>query len=111
VRDWNSGQCLRTTLSSLTRLLGIKADPEMVNIDRHKQALPLYHGLHQARLQAIESQLQQLPGLYLEANYRGGVSVRDRIARSRIVAKQILAKLSESGLIDSLPTAVLRPNW
>ncbi len=111
VQGWDTEHCLRTTLSGLTRLLGIKADPEMVKVDRHMRALPLYHGPHQARLQAIATRLQQLPGLYLEANYRGGVSVRDRIARSRIVAKQILASLPKSGLVDSPSTPVLRPNW
>jgi len=110
VQDWNTEQCLRTTLSSLTHLLGIKAEPEMVRIDRHKEALPLYHGAHQARLQAIASHLQQIPGLHLEANYRGGVSVRDRIARSRIAAKQILASLPKPGRADALFAPVLRPN-
>jgi hypothetical protein len=37
----------------------------------------------------------------LEANYRGGVSVRDRIARSQIVAQQILETLPKSILEDS----------
>lgn len=111
VQGWDTEHCLRTTLSSLTRLLGIKADPEMVKVDRHARALPLYHGPHQARLQAIANRLQQLPGLYLEANYRGGVSVRDRIARGRIVAKQILANLPKSGLVDSLSAPALRPYW
>jgi len=111
VQDWDTEHCLHTTLSGLTRLLNIKADPEMVKVDQHVQALPLYHGPHQARLQAIETHLRQLPGLYLEANYRGGVSVRDRIARSRIVAKQILANQPKPEWVDSLTTPVLRPNW
>ena len=106
IQHWDEEKCLQTTLSSLGNLLGIKADPEMVRIDRHAQALPLYHGQHQARIQAMASHLRHLPGLYLEANYRGGVSVRDRIARSQIVAKQILDSLPKSILKDSdaIPT-------
>lgn len=110
VQDWDTEHCYRTTMSGLTRLLGIKADPEMVRIDRHSQALPLYHGAYQARLQAIAKRLQPLSGLYLEANYRGGVSVRDRIARSRIVAKQIAATIPKPNLVDNLNTMILRPN-
>jgi hypothetical protein len=49
----------------------------------------------------MASHLRHLPGLYLEANYRGGVSVRDRIARSQIVANQILDTLPKSILKDS----------
>ncbi|MDO8283170.1 MAG: hypothetical protein Q7U10_11215, partial [Thermodesulfovibrionia bacterium] len=32
-----------------------------------------------------------IPGLHLEANYRGGVSVRDRLACGHAVANRILA--------------------
>ncbi|MDX8412325.1 MAG: hypothetical protein R8K46_10730, partial [Mariprofundaceae bacterium] len=79
-------------------LLGLKGAPEMVHIDRHRQALPLYHGAYQARMQAIASRLQSHPGLYLEANYKGGVSVRDRLARGRSLARQILAERQWSPL-------------
>ena len=41
-------------------------------------------------MQAIESRLRQLPGLHLEANYKGGVSVRDRLVCGQAVAKRIL---------------------
>lgn len=111
VQDWDEAYCVQKILSSLTHFLGIKADPEMVRIDRHPQALPMYHGHYQARIQAIEACMQQLPGLYLAANYSGGVSVRDRIACSRIMAKQILANLPKPDLVESLATSVLRPNW
>jgi len=57
---------------TLRPLIDLKADPEMVRIDRHQQALPAYHGAYQARMQAITARLQHIPGLHLEANYRGG---------------------------------------
>ena len=34
--------------------------------------------------------MQHIPGLHLEANYRGGVSVRDRLACGHAVANRIL---------------------
>ncbi|VAW99494.1 Protoporphyrinogen IX oxidase, aerobic, HemY [hydrothermal vent metagenome] len=110
VQDWDTEHCLHKTLSCLSHLLGIKGEPEMVKIDRHVQALPLYHGAHQARLQSIASHLQQIPGLHLEANYRGGVSVRDRIARSRVMATKIMASLPKPGRADALFAPVLGPN-
>ena len=91
VSDWNDERLVDDTLMTLRPLLGLKADPEMVRIDRHWEALPLYHGAYQARMRAITSRLQQTPGLYLEANYRGGVSVRDRLACGHVVANRILA--------------------
>ena len=97
-------------LGTLGRLLDIHAEPEMVRIDRHREALPLYHGSYAARLRAVATRLEGLPGLYLEANYRGGVSVRDRIARGRLTARQILATLPAVRAGSGLPaTPLLRP--
>lgn len=91
VRDWNDDHIVAETVRELHKYLGLKAEPEMVRIDRHPQALPLYHGAYQARMQAIGTRLKEFSGLYLEANYQGGVSVRDRIARGRTLAEQIQA--------------------
>lgn len=91
VADWDDRRLVDETLGTLRPLVDLRADPEMVRIDRHLQALPLYHGAYQARMQAVAARLQQVPGLHLEANYRGGVSVRDRLVRGQAVAHRILA--------------------
>jgi hypothetical protein len=52
--------------------------------------LPLYHGAYSQLLTAIDRRLGVLPGLYLEANYKGGVSVRDRIRCADLAATRIL---------------------
>jgi oxygen-dependent protoporphyrinogen oxidase len=90
--EWDDFRSLSQILKVISPLLGIRGDPEMVRIDRHHSALPLYHGRYHGRMRAITDRLQQLPGLHLEANYRGGVSVRDRIACAYNVAKRIAAE-------------------
>ncbi|OGA27571.1 MAG: hypothetical protein A2W81_07015 [Betaproteobacteria bacterium RIFCSPLOWO2_12_61_14] len=90
VADWDDGRVVDEALGTLRPLMDLKGDPEMVRIDRHRQALPAYHGAYQARMQAITARLQHIPGLHLEANYRGGVSVRDRLACGHAVANRIL---------------------
>jgi oxygen-dependent protoporphyrinogen oxidase len=92
VINWNEARTVDETLDSLQPILNLKADPEMVRVTQHHQALPLYHGDYPARLQSMAEHLAQLPGLYLEANYQGGVSVRDRLARGQLVAERILAR-------------------
>ncbi len=91
--QWNDDRLVNETWHALTPLLDLRGSPEMVHIDRHAQALPLYHGAHLARDNAISQQLQTLPGLHLEANYRGGVSVRDRIVRGCLLANVISSQL------------------
>jgi len=93
--DWNDDRLLDETLHSLKPLLGLRGEPEMVHVDRHRQALPVYHGAYQGRIEAIELQLQLLPGLHLEANYIGGVSVRDRLARGQMLASQIMTERNQ----------------
>jgi len=92
VAGWNKEQTIATAIKTLRPLLKLKADPEMVHVIQHQQALPLYNGAYPARLLAIDDHLQQFPGLYLEANYRGGVSVRDRIVRGKSLANEIYAQ-------------------
>jgi oxygen-dependent protoporphyrinogen oxidase len=92
VADWDDERIVDEALNALRPLLDLKSGPEMTRIDRHRDALPLYHGAYQARMQAITNRLHHIPGLHLEANYRGGVSVRDRIARGHAVANQILGE-------------------
>jgi len=92
VADWDNERVLDEVFRTLAPLMDIKSDPEMVHIDRHLEALPLYHGAYHERMQAITNRLHYVPGLHLEANYRGGVSVRDRIARGQAVANKILGE-------------------
>jgi len=78
-------------ISDLSKMLGIRGEPEFVRIIRHKKGLPQYHLGHQQRLATINEQLSLLPGLYLTGNYLDGVSVRDRIARGKQLAERIFA--------------------
>ena len=92
VADWDDERMVDEALRTLRPLINLKSEPEMVRIDRHREALPLYHGAYQARIQAITNRLKYIPGLHLVANYKGGVSVRDRLACGQDVANRILAK-------------------
>ena len=88
--EWDATRSLDSVMHMLRASLGIKAEPDMLHIESHTRALPLYHGAYSQRLVAINKRLEDLPGLHLEANYKGGVSVRDRILCADMVAKRIL---------------------
>ncbi len=92
---WHDDQLISSVTSDLKRLIGLRGSPEFIHVDRHSQALPLYYGDYQRRLAAITEQLGQWPGLHLVANYRGGVSVRERIYQG-MRAAQLISQSTES---------------
>lgn len=83
--------------ASLRPLMKISGEPDYINVQRHHQGLPLYHGQYRARLAQIASRIQAMPGLQLNANYIGGVSVRERIYQGRRAAHAIAARLRCNG--------------
>lgn len=94
--EWDDERSVAAILNVISPLLNIRGEPEMVRIDRHHSALPLYHGDYYGRMKMVSDRLQQHPGLHLEANYRGGVSVRDRIACAHAAAQRIADELALS---------------
>ncbi len=91
-------ESIDTVLHDISPLIGLKAEtnPIMGRLDKHPRALPLYHGHYQQRLSEIKQQLHTLPGLHLSANYKGGVSVRDRISCAKETADMIHKQLSQT---------------
>ncbi len=89
-------QSVDRVLQDISPLLGLatSATPVIGRVDKHSRALPLYHGDYHRKLKAIEEQLRNLPGIHLQANYKGGVAVRDRICEAKKVAINIVNQLS-----------------
>lgn len=88
--EWDDERSVDTVLNDIGPILGIKAGPEMVQVNRDRQALPLYHGSYYRRCQQISQRVGRLQGLYLQANYLGGISIRDRLVTSKRTAAQIM---------------------
>ena len=97
--DWDDEGSVSKVLSVLEPLLGLRGAPEMVRVDRHRRGLPLYHGAYQGRMRAIDECLARLPGLSLAANYRDGISVRDRIVCGHAIARRVCTALGHRGRV------------
>jgi len=107
---WNDERLIVAAIAALKPLLGIRAEPEMLHVDRHVHALPLYHGDYFARMQRLQQLLATLPGLHIVANYVGGVAVRDRLACAMQTATQIVEAVRRpASTSDSPPGLVLNP--
>ncbi|MFK5986297.1 MAG: protoporphyrinogen oxidase [Pseudomonadota bacterium] len=94
----SSQQSIDQVLKDIAPLLGISPGTTalMERVDKHQYALPLYHGKYLQKLNAIKQQLNNLPALHLQANYQGGVSIRDRIVQSKKLSEEIIYQLSNN---------------
>jgi len=86
VAHWSEQKRIDTVCAELKSLIGIRGDADWTRVDHHQYALPLYHGQYALKQKAIATMLNSLPGLHLQANYLGGVSIRDRIVNAQALA-------------------------
>ncbi len=101
---WDDQQSSNAVVDDLSRVFNSNISPSMVRIDRHAQALPLYHGQYYQLCQSINQQRIQQPGLHLAANYIGGVSVRDRITEGRRISADIVEQLQQASTTTTSTT-------
>jgi len=76
--------------AELQALLGARDSPLWTAVTRWTHAIPQYNLGHRERIRAVEDAERALPGLTFCANYRGGVSVGDRIQAARTAAGAII---------------------
>lgn len=79
--------------ADLKRIMEIDAAPDFVRVFRHEQAIPMYLVGHAQRVQAIEAELQQAPGLFVSGNAYYGVGLNDCVNASNLVAQRMITYL------------------
>jgi oxygen-dependent protoporphyrinogen oxidase len=82
-------ELLDLVTADLARALGIRGAPGFVRISRYEGAIPQYTLGHLERLAALDKAVETLPGLFLQASWRGGVSVADCIRNGEALAGRI----------------------
>lgn len=79
----------------LEQILGIKVEPDLLHIFRHRRAIPQYEASTGERLAMIRQVEEQYPGLILAGNMRDGIGMADRIAQAyNIIYKELGALIS-----------------
>ncbi len=87
IRDREEAGMVRQILEDLRPILRIHGDPEYIHARLWSRAIPQYELGHQERLERIDGFLEELPGLSLMGNWRGGVSLGDCIAQAAGLAR------------------------
>src|SRR2546421_1929648 len=100
-------EILRIAREELRQILGISAEPLFTRVYKWKAAMAQYTVGHLERLNRIERQREQLPGLALAGNAYSGNGVPDCVHSGKQAAEQALFAM---GLTSSaaVPTAARR---
>jgi oxygen-dependent protoporphyrinogen oxidase len=86
----------------LRELLGA-GTPLWREVVQWPRAIPQYAIGHLNRIAALERAERDAPGLFLRANYRGGVSVGDCIKSAQATVDEVLAYLGGAAPVSSAP--------
>jgi len=78
-------------MADLKDIMGIAAEPSLVRIFRHEQAIPQYTVGHATRLEALGERLTAHPGLILTGNSYRGIGLNDCVAAAQRASDEALA--------------------
>jgi oxygen-dependent protoporphyrinogen oxidase len=84
---------IKNVRAELASLLGVVAEPVFVRVWRHPRSMPQYHIGHAARIEWIETKLQQLCSIALAGSAYHGVGIADCVRTGEEAAEKICAVL------------------
>ncbi len=88
-------ELLPLVLGELSRLLGIRGQPQLVDIAHWPNTMPQYHVGHKQLVAMIDSRLRELRGLALAGSALSGVGIPDCIGGGRRAAESLLAAFGQ----------------
>lgn len=86
----SDNELTQIVMNELRSLMGVEGDPAYLRINRWERAIPQYDLGYSRVLDAIESFEKDRPGIFLCANYRGGISVGDCVMSSDRTARDVV---------------------
>lgn len=80
---------IRIAREELAELIGLSGEPELSFVRRWNRAMPQYHVGHRQRVERIEAELAQLPGLEIAGNGLHGVGIAPVVGTARRAAERL----------------------
>jgi oxygen-dependent protoporphyrinogen oxidase len=84
---------LEIITSDHRELMGVAAKPDVVIMKRWQRAIPQYNLGHLDILWSIESLEDEIAGLFIGGNFRGGISVTDCIEHGQAMSRRVVEHL------------------
>ena len=88
-------ELVKIVREELAELLGVRGEPDFMEVARWNRAMPQYHLGHVERVEHIETCLQHHPGLALAGNAYHGVGIPDCIHSGEQAAAAIMQHLAQ----------------
>ncbi len=88
--DLGDDEVVSIVRQELREIVGLSAPPLFHRIYRWPRSMPQYVVGHKERLNAIQSELKTLPGLFLAGNAYSGIGISDCIRSGRAAAEGAL---------------------
>ena len=86
-------ELLRICIEDVTKILGVKKDPYMVQTFKVMKAIPQYHVGHREKVAKIEEVTSKLGNIYIGGNVLYGIGLNDCTKTSKMIAEKIAEKL------------------
>jgi len=88
--DLTEAEVIAQVREDLQRIMGISVEPDFVRVFRHHRAIPQYRVGHASRLQALQNQVAEHPGLFVSGNAFFGVGLNDCVNASTLAAEKMI---------------------
>ena len=89
IADLSDGEIKAIVSSELKKTLSTNSEPQIVQIFRHRRAIPQYTIGHLDRVRIIEEAMSGVPGLFFVGNYISGVAAGDCAKEANRIAEKI----------------------
>jgi len=94
VMDLDDAALVDLVLKDLRGLMGLRGEPALVNIIRHRRAIAQYVPGHLARLKAIDEAAARHGSLYFLGSAYRGIAVNACVKETEILADKVLTALT-----------------
>ncbi|MHC4217830.1 MAG: protoporphyrinogen oxidase [Planctomycetota bacterium] len=102
-------ELLATANRTLRNLLGIGADPVLIDVCRWPTSIPQYRPGHTEHIDRVCLALNDAPGLHLAGNYLRGVSINDCVREGILTADDVMLQLKRTERDDRSKPSSKRP--
>ncbi|MCU5656703.1 protoporphyrinogen oxidase [Bacillus mycoides] len=96
IKSYSEEELVRVALYDIEKSLGIKGEPEVIEVTNWKDLMPKYHLEHNQAVQSLQEKLAALyPNVYLAGASYYGVGIGACIGNGKNTANEIITTLNE----------------